>query len=167
MGTLSKVKNVVSEGTYESKFGVEVEGKKILYKFNYIMEDGTQLSGSHKTDKGFAVGEDVEYEVKGSNSYGSYGSVGKPKEEGSNYSSGSNSGKGGYQKDPKTQMLILAQSTLAKSLEIFQTGALDENIEGIIKDGKTNKEDAICLALHNLTGKLMRSQIALADELSK
>ena len=152
----SKVTNVVSNGTW-----------KEFFKFDYILENGLGINAMHKTNEGFKVGDTVQFEVKRSNQYGLGGTIGKPQEEGSNYNSGGNSGKGGYQKDPKTQMLILAQSTLAKAIEVFQAGMLDDNIQEIIKDGKTSKEDALCIVLHSLTGKLMRSQIALADELSK
>jgi hypothetical protein len=74
MGKISKVKSVQGSGTYDSKFG-------LLYKFEYQMEDNTVLTANHKTENSFKVGDEVEYEVKGSNDYGSYGSVGKPKEQ--------------------------------------------------------------------------------------
>jgi len=72
---ISKVKQVQGSGTYDSKFG-------LLYKFEYLMEDGTVLTANHKTaDGNFKIGETVEYEIKGSNDYGSWGKVGKPQEE--------------------------------------------------------------------------------------
>lgn len=71
----TKVKSVQANGTYQNKFG-------LLYKFDYEFEDGKSLSANHKTQEGnFKPGDEVEYEIKGSNDYGSWGSVSKPKEE--------------------------------------------------------------------------------------
>ena len=75
----SKVKNVQANGTWDSPHG-------ILYKFEYEMEDGTILTAQHKDENGnFNPGDLVEYEVKGTNSYGSYGKVSKPQEQTSTY----------------------------------------------------------------------------------
>lgn len=47
-----------------------------LYKFSYIMEDGSSLSANHKTQEApFKPGDEVEYEIKGTNSYGAWGRV--------------------------------------------------------------------------------------------
>lgn len=70
----SKVKNVTGNGTYDSQYG-------LLYKFEYTFEDGQVLNANHKTSDGaFKIGEDVEYEIKGTNDYGSWGKVSKPTE---------------------------------------------------------------------------------------
>ena len=71
---ISKVKSVQGNGTFESKHG-------LLYKFEYEMEDGQVLMANHKTPSSpFAIGDDVEYVIKGSNDYGSWGNVSKPQE---------------------------------------------------------------------------------------
>jgi len=71
----SKVKQVQGSGTYDSMYG-------LLYKFEYLFEDGTVLTANHKTQDGnFKIGDEVEYEIKGTNDYGSWGKVGKPQEE--------------------------------------------------------------------------------------
>ena len=71
----SKVKNVTGNVTWDSPNGT-------LYKFEYTMEDGTVLTAQHKTQDGnFNIGDEVEYEVKGSNSYGSWGKVSKPQDK--------------------------------------------------------------------------------------
>lgn len=77
---ISKVKSVQANGTFDSQYGT-------LYKFDYEMEDGTFLSANHKSQTPFAVGAEVEYEIKGTNERGNYGGVSKPKD--SNYSQGS------------------------------------------------------------------------------
>ena len=55
------------------------QGHGLFYKFDYVMEDGTAISGSHKSpDKYIKEGEDAAYVIKGSNDYGAWGSVSKP-----------------------------------------------------------------------------------------
>lgn len=72
MKKTSKVKQVMGAGTWNSKDG------KLMYKYDYNMEDGAILSASHQSENKFSVGDEVEYEIKGTNTYGSYGSVAKP-----------------------------------------------------------------------------------------
>lgn len=80
MKKISKVKSVQGDGDYTNDYGT-------FYKFEYHFEDGTVLSASHKTNNGnFKAGDEVEYEVKGTNEYGSYGKVSKPQEN--NYQGG-------------------------------------------------------------------------------
>lgn len=101
----SKVTAVTANGTYDSKFG-------LLYKFEYKFEDGQVLNANHKTQDGnYAVGEEVEYEVKGSNDYGSWGKVSRPQTEGGSF--------GGFKKDPKTQDAILYQTVLKGVMEYY------------------------------------------------
>jgi len=70
----SKVKSVQPNGTYDSAHGT-------LFKFEYEMEDGVVLAANHKSQDGFLkVSESVEYTIKGTNTYGNYGSVSKPKQ---------------------------------------------------------------------------------------
>ena len=69
---ISKVKEVSPNGTWDSPNGT-------LYKFDYLMDDGAELTANHKSPScPFKAGDEVEYEIKGSNSYGSWGKVGKP-----------------------------------------------------------------------------------------
>lgn len=71
----SKVKAVQASGTWDSPNGM-------LYKFEYTMEDGTTLTAQHKEPSNvFQPDTEVEYEVKGENSYGKYGKVSKPQEQ--------------------------------------------------------------------------------------
>lgn len=68
---ISTVKEVQPNGTWDSPNGT-------LYKFAYLMEDGTEVTANHKSAScPFKAGDEVEYEVKGSNSFGSWGKVGK------------------------------------------------------------------------------------------
>ena len=79
----SKVKAVQPNGTWESQHG-------LFYKYEYTMEDGTVINAQHKSQTPFNTGELVEYEVKGTNDYGSWGKVGKPQEQ-SNFRASNNS----------------------------------------------------------------------------
>lgn len=102
----SKVKAVQANGTYESKFG-------LLYKYEYTMEDGTTLTANHKTEGGnFQVGEDVEYEVKGTNDYGSWGKVTRPSED--NYQAKTNA-----PMSDERQYMIVLQSCLKASATYY------------------------------------------------
>lgn len=93
--SLSKVKSVQSTGSFENDYGAPNEnGKKLLYKFEYEMEDGTIITANHKTTESpFPAGTEVEYEVKKTHpEYGKSGTVKKP--DSGNYSQ-SNGSKGG------------------------------------------------------------------------
>jgi hypothetical protein len=84
MKKTSKVKSVQGDGDYTNDYGT-------FYKFEYQFEDGTVMTASHKTNNGnFKQGDEVEYEVKGTNEYGSYGKVSKPQE--GNYQGGGSKG---------------------------------------------------------------------------
>ena len=77
---ISKITDITGNGHYDHP----THGR--LFKFVYSFEDGTEVSANHKTDQPkFKVGDEAEYTVKGSNSYGSCGAVEKP---------------GGYTKQP-------------------------------------------------------------------
>jgi len=93
--TISKVKSVTGNGSFENDFGaLQDSGKKLLFSFEYEMEDGTIIKANHKTSTSpFAIGSEVEYEVKKEHpEHGKSGSVKKP--DTGNYS-GSNASKGG------------------------------------------------------------------------
>ena len=76
MGTISKVKGVQGAGHFDGKFGR-------MFKFDYSMEDGTNLQANHKTEDGFfVVGSEVEYNItRESDQFGKSGKVGKPQDE--------------------------------------------------------------------------------------
>lgn len=93
----STIKTVTANGTFESKHG-------LLYKFEYEMVDGTTLSANHKSkDNAFNIGDEVEYEVKGTNDYGSWGTVKKPESD-------SKASSGGDSYQPKDQGAIMRQT---------------------------------------------------------
>lgn len=77
--SITKVKKVQGNGTYESQYG-------LLYKFDYDLEDGTFISANHKTEKSFQIGDEVEYNIKGEANGMPYGTVSKPKD--ANFSGG-------------------------------------------------------------------------------
>ena len=105
---LSKVKSCQGAGDWSNEHGT-------FYKFEYAMEDGTVLTASHKKQEGFPIGAEIEYEIKGTNDHGSYGSVKKP--DSGNYS-GSNASKGGGD-DSARQLMIVRQSSLNRAVEIL------------------------------------------------
>ncbi|MBL4654170.1 MAG: hypothetical protein JKY53_15100 [Flavobacteriales bacterium] len=101
---LSKVKSCQEAGDWSNEHG-------IFYKFEYIMEDGKTLTASHKKQEGFPIGSSVDYEIKGTNEHGSYGSVKKP--ETSDYTAS----KGGSSSDA-VQLMIVRQSSLHRAVEV-------------------------------------------------
>lgn len=69
---LSEITQITGNGTYDGPHG-------LLYKFEYSFKDGAILTARHKTPNSpFKVGDVAEYEIKGTNDYGSWGKVQKP-----------------------------------------------------------------------------------------
>lgn len=69
---LSEITQITGSGTQDGEYGR-------LYKFEYSFEDGAILTARHKTQNSpFKVGDVAEYEIKGTNDYGSWGKVQKP-----------------------------------------------------------------------------------------
>lgn len=102
----SKVKSVQQDGTWNSK-----HDNALMYKHEYEFEDGTKLEASHKTQKPFAEGVEVEYEItRESDQYGKSGTVKKPQEQ---------SQAGGGQKSDKVQTYIIRQSSLKVALDFM------------------------------------------------
>ena len=59
--------------------GVDKDAYGLLYKYEYEMQDGTVLSARHKSEHNkLPEGTEVEYVIRGSNDYGTYGKVSKP-----------------------------------------------------------------------------------------
>lgn len=111
---ISKVKSVVPSGTYQSPNG-------LLYKFKYEMEDGNSLVANHKTEQSpFGAGSEVDYHIKGTNAYGSWGAVKKP--EGDFSPQGTKSAPSPvkqYGKSPEEQDQIMRQSSLNRAVEVL------------------------------------------------
>lgn len=86
----SKVKSVTGNGTFDSQYGIphdqnDPNSKKVMFKYEYEMEDGTVLTANHKSYTApFKTGDAVEYEITKENEYGKQGKVSKPSEN--NYS---------------------------------------------------------------------------------
>lgn len=114
---ISKVKSVVPKNeTYQSPNG-------LLYKFNYEMEDGMKLVANHKTEQcPFKAGDEVDYHIKGSNSYGSWGAVKKP--ESGNFHQGGQKPAPANNRNADTQDQIMRQSSLNRAVD-----ALGQNKE--------------------------------------
>lgn len=124
--SLSKVKSVQATGSFPNDYGaiqdnpdLPKHGEKLLYKFEYEMEDGTILTANHKTNTSpFAIGAEVEYEVrKNDPQHGKSGKVSKP--DSVNFkSNGSSTPKGGVTEDLR-QLMIVRQSSLNRAVEIL------------------------------------------------
>ena len=103
---VSKVKDCAGNGTWDSKHGM-------LYKFIYTFEDDTTLAANHKMpDNAFKPGDEVEYEIKGTNDFGSYGTVHKIDRS------------GGARLDGigiDVQTMIIRQSSLKIALDFLNT----------------------------------------------
>lgn len=110
--SLSKVKSCQGAGDWSNEHGT-------FYKFEYTMEDGQALTASHKKQEGFAIGSEVEYEIKGTNEHGSYGSVKKP--DTGNYQNNASKGVGD---DSARQLMIVRQSSLKCALELIRHNAI-------------------------------------------
>ncbi len=132
MITLSKVKNVTANGSFENQYGTPDEnGKKLLYKFEYEMEDGTIINANHKyKDGNFEVGSSVEYEVKKDDpEYGKSGKVTKP--GAGNFS---NKPSGGSKVDSNVQAMIVKQNALGHATELLKHNAIMDNSKFLSKD---------------------------------
>ena len=74
---IAKITQISANGHYDHP----THGR--LFKQQYVFEDGEEVNANHKSEASpFQVGDAVEYEIKGSNSYGNWGSVRKPDAEG-------------------------------------------------------------------------------------
>ena len=81
MKKISKVKQVQGAGTFEHSKGVDLgNGKLGFFKFEYTFEDGTVMVANHKSNQGFDIGSEVEYEVLRDNDFGKSGKVSKPQQ---------------------------------------------------------------------------------------
>lgn len=139
---LSKVKSVQASGSFENAYGepqgnpdLPNHGKKLLYKFEYAMEDGTIITANHKTNTSpFPSGTEVEYEVKKDDpQYGKSGSVKKP-DTGNYQNNAPGTPKGGVGEDLR-QLMIVRQSSLKVATEILTHNALvlEKPTDGITK----------------------------------
>ena len=73
---IAKITHITGNGTYNSPHGM-------LYKQLYVFDDTVEVSANHKTEASpFKIGDEVEYEINGSNSYGAWGKVRRPDQEG-------------------------------------------------------------------------------------
>ncbi len=119
---LSKVKSCQGAGDWSNEHGT-------FYKFEYTFEDGKTLTASHKKQEGFPIGAEVEYEIKGTNEHGSYGSVKKP--DTGNYSQ-SNASSGGGGND-SVQTMIVKQNALGHATELLKHNSGFSKEPGMIK----------------------------------
>ena len=137
----SKVKNVQGSGTYDHpQHGT-------YFKYEYEMEDGQTIHANHKTQNPIPVGSDVEYIVKGDKNGFVWGSVSRPKPA---------FGSKRFEADPKKQLIIVAQSSMQKAVDILLSGVVDAGPYATVKDF-IDKAEAV-------TDVLMTKQIELAKK---
>ena len=116
------VKEVTGAETYDSAYG-------LLYKYEYTFEDGVTLTANHKKEGGnFQVGAEVEYEIKGNNDKGSWGTVKKP--DSGDYNA-SNSSKAQVKDD--IQLMIVRQNALGHATELLKHNIAFSSEPGMIK----------------------------------
>lgn len=125
MATKSKIKALAPAGTWTSE-----KDNTLMYRVSYEMEDGSKIRASHQSEGKFNIGDEVEYEVKGTNQqYGAYGSVKKPN-EGGGYSGPRRGAGGGLTKEREKSFALsyakdlgcahIAQGRDFKAKEIIQ-----------------------------------------------
>lgn len=112
---ISKVKSVQGAGTFNSQHG-------LMYKFEYVMQDGATLVANHKSETGFLpVGADCEYQIKQTNAYGNSGTVGKPKPlhtGGAPFTSPTQTNQqSSFLKSPDVQDMIIRQSSVKAAID--------------------------------------------------
>lgn len=106
---ISKVTSVNGSGTYDSSYG-------LLYKFEYTLENGLILTANHKKETPFAVGAEVEYEVKGDNERtGKWGSIKKPN---STFTQSAPNAPQPQKGGQDVQLMIVRQSCLNRALDL-------------------------------------------------
>ena len=139
----TKVKSVTANGTYDHpQHGT-------FYKYEYVFDDNQVLAANHKSQSPFKQGDTVEYLVKGTNEYGSYGTVSKPQELPSTNINNS------YKADPKKQTIIVAQSSMTKAIDILLSGVVAIEVNTVAEF--VEKAEA-------LTDLLMKKQIELTEK---
>ena len=73
---IAKIKHITGNGHYDGQHGR-------LFKQLYVFDNDVEVSANHKTETSpFSIGDEVEYEIAGTNSYGSWGKVRRPDSEG-------------------------------------------------------------------------------------
>ncbi len=135
---ITKVKSVQANGTWDSPHG-------LLYKFEYEFEDGVSLHALHKTASPIPAGTEVEYQITKTGDYGNSGKVKKVQSFGAKK----------FEADPKKQMIIVAQSSMTKAVDILLSGVVDIEVKTI--NDFVNKVEAV-------TDLLMTKQVELAKK---
>tara|TARA_R110000822_G_scaffold67112_4_gene163656 strand:+ start:9 stop:578 length:570 start_codon:yes stop_codon:yes gene_type:complete len=73
---IAKITHITGNGHYDGQHGR-------LFKQLYVFDDDVEVSANHKTETSpFKIGDEVEYEIAGTNSYGSWGKVRRPDQDG-------------------------------------------------------------------------------------
>ncbi len=73
---IAKITHITGNGHYDGQHGR-------LFKQLYVFDNDVEVSANHKTEESpFSIGDEVEYEIAGTNSYGSWGKVRRPDSEG-------------------------------------------------------------------------------------
>lgn len=129
--TISKVKSVQGAGTFNSQHG-------LMYKFEYVMQDGATLVANHKSETGFLpVGADCEYQIKQTNAYGNSGTVGKPKAPhtgGAPFTSPTQTNQqSSFLKSPDVQDMIIRQSSVKAAIDFKVASGSNASIKEMLE----------------------------------
>lgn len=142
----SKVTECSYTGTFDSQYGVEFEGKKVLFKHSVAFENGDkgQYVCKQQSQAKFVIGQEVDYEFTD----GQYPKV-KPIQE--NKFQG-----GGNKRDPvaerKRSIMIVLQSSLERAME-FHT------LNGHDKDDKLiDKKTEVCETMEFFAERIFRNK---------
>jgi len=130
-----KIKNIPLVKSWDGANGT-------VYFHTLELEDGKEIQLGKKTDNAFTIGQEIDYE--------SYMKDGKEKfkEVREQFTPG-----GSREEDPYRQMMILAQSSTHRAVELINAGLL-------LKDGKPYGLSQ----MESLIGRLMDIQIKLAKD---
>ena len=134
----AKIKNIPLVKSWDGTNGT-------VYFHTLELEDGKEIQLGKKTDNAFKIGQEIDYE--------SYMKDGKEKfKELTDYKAGIGGG-GSRKEDPYKQMLILAQSSTHRAVELVNAGLLLSNGQPYVMGN-----------MEGLIARLMDIQIKLAKE---
>lgn len=135
----------------------KVSGDGVKYNGNYyhdlVMENNDKINIAFKEKK--EVGFEFEY-----NMGTEVGQSGHTKAKRVFEDKGFGGKKGSYGKSPETQMMIVAQSSYSKAVDLVLSGIFDEDIESL----NGSKSANYLATIDTLAKKLVNSQLSLSNE---
>tara|TARA_R110002050_G_scaffold40941_1_gene99580 strand:- start:1100 stop:1756 length:657 start_codon:yes stop_codon:yes gene_type:complete len=140
---IAKITHITGNGHYDSPHGR-------LFKQLYVFDDNVEVSANHKTEKSpFKIGDEVDYEINGTNSYGAWGRVRRPDQDGK-YSKKSVTVGGGRNNLDDDRSVVIERSW-AMGQAISMMGVLP------------SRNDSAIDAYFSLAGELAKTILSLRD----